>query len=119
LARRGEVEQSIGKSISRVDGILKVTGKAIYTADQPVPGLAHAVLVVSSIARGSIVALDTSDAERVPGVLAVLTHKSGMKLAIDPTKVDPSQPADRALQLLQDERVFREPARRGRGRRDV
>jgi xanthine dehydrogenase YagR molybdenum-binding subunit len=100
------VEQSIGKSISRVDVILKVTGKAIYTADQPVPGLVHAVLVVSSIARGRIVALDTSDAERVPGVLAVLTHKSGMKLAIDPTKVDPSQPADRALQLLQDERVF-------------
>ena len=59
------MEQSIGKSISRVDGILKVTGKAIYTADQPVPGLAHAVLVVSSIAKGRIVALDTSDAERV------------------------------------------------------
>jgi xanthine dehydrogenase YagR molybdenum-binding subunit len=106
LARRSEVEQSIGKPIARVDGIMKVTGKAIYTADQPVPGLVHAVLVVSSIAKGRIVALDTSDAERVPGVLAILTHKSGIKLAIDPTKVDSSQPADNALQLLQDERVF-------------
>ncbi len=41
-----------------------------------------------------------------PESLAILTHKSGMKLAKDPTTVDPSQPADRALQLLQDERVF-------------
>ncbi len=100
------MEQSVGKSISRVDGILKVTGNAIYTADQPIAGLAHAVLAVSSIARGNIVSIDTRDAERVAGVFAVLTHKSGMKLAIDPTKVGSSQPADRALQLLQDERVF-------------
>jgi xanthine dehydrogenase YagR molybdenum-binding subunit len=100
------VEQSIGKPISRVDGILKVTGNAIYTADQPVPGLTHAVLVVSSIAKGRIVSIETSDAERVAGVIAILTHKSGMKLAKDPTKVDSSQPADRALQLLQDDRIF-------------
>lgn len=100
------MEQSIGKSISRVDGTLKVTGRAIYTADQPVPGLAHAVLVVSSIARGKIASIETRDAERVAGVLAVLTHKSGLKLAKDPMTVNSSQPADRALQLLQDDRVF-------------
>ena len=36
----------------------------------------------------------------------MLTHKSGLKLAKDPTQVDPASPADRALQLLQDDRVY-------------
>ena len=100
------MEQSIGKSISRVDGVLKVTGRALYTADQPVPGLAHAVFVGSAIAKGRILSIETSDAERVPGALAILTHKSGMKLAKDPMAVDSSQLADRALQVLQDDRIF-------------
>src|SRR3954471_23266306 len=97
---------SIGEPIDRVDGRLKVTGAATYTADQQVPGLAFGVLVTSSIATGRIVSIDTGAAERVPGTLAVLTHKSGLKLAKDPTAVDPSSPADRALQLLQDDRIF-------------
>ena len=42
----------------------------------------------------------------MPGTLAVLTHKSNLKLAKDPAQVDPSSPADRALQVLQDDRIF-------------
>ena len=84
----------------------KWTGRATYTADQQIPGLVHAVLVTSTIAKGRIASLDTTAAERVPGTLAVLSHKSRLRLAKDPTQVDPSSPADRALQVLQDDRVF-------------
>jgi xanthine dehydrogenase YagR molybdenum-binding subunit len=97
---------SVGEPMDRVDGRLKVTGQATYTADQKIPGLAYAVLVTSGIAKGRIASIDTSAAERVPGTLAVLTHKNKLKLAKDPTQVDPSSPADRALQLLQDDRVL-------------
>ena len=96
---------AIGQPLNRVDGRLKVTGKAPYTADHNVPHLVHAVLLTSAIAKGRIASINTAKAKRVPGVLAVLTHQSGLKLAKDPTKVDPSSPADRALQLLQDDRI--------------
>jgi xanthine dehydrogenase YagR molybdenum-binding subunit len=97
---------SVGQPIDRVDGSLKVTGHALYTADQQVPNLAHAVMLTSSIAKGRIASMDTSAAERAPGVIAVLTHRSGLKLAKDPSQVSPGSPADRALQLLQDDRVL-------------
>jgi xanthine dehydrogenase YagR molybdenum-binding subunit len=96
---------AVGQPLDRVDGALKVTGKATYTADQPVANLAHGVLVTSTIARGRIVSIETSAARRTPGVIAILTHRTGIKLAKDPWKVTPGAPADRALQLLQDDRV--------------
>ncbi len=97
---------AIGQPMTRVDGRLKVTGKALYTADHNIPNVTHAVLATSSIAKGRITSIDTHAAERVPGVLAVLTHKNKLKLAKDPSTVSPSSPADRALQLLQDDRIL-------------
>ena len=84
---------------------LKVTGKATYTADQNIPNLAYGVLVTSAIAKGRIASIDTRAAARQPGVLAILTHKDKLKLAKDPTEVAAGSPADRALQLLQDDRI--------------
>jgi xanthine dehydrogenase YagR molybdenum-binding subunit len=97
---------SVGQPLTRADGRLKVTGRATYTADQQIPGLVHAVLLTSTIAKGRITSIDTNRAERVPGVLAVLTHKSGLKLAKDPSEISPDSPADRVLQLLQDDRIL-------------
>jgi xanthine dehydrogenase YagR molybdenum-binding subunit len=97
---------AIGQPLERVDGKLKVTGAATYSADHNIPNLAHAVLVTSGIAKGRIASIDTQAAARVPGVLAVLTHKDRLKLAKNPSEVSPSAPADRALQLLQDDRIF-------------
>jgi xanthine dehydrogenase YagR molybdenum-binding subunit len=67
---------AIGQPISRIDGRLKVTGGARYTADIPLETAAHAVIVYSTIANGRIVSIDTKVAESSPGVLAVLTHKN-------------------------------------------
>lgn len=72
--------QAVGKSMNRVDGRLKVTGGARYAAEFPTENLAHAVVVESTIARGRITKIDTSAAEKSPGVLAVITHLNAPKL---------------------------------------
>lgn len=77
---RTNIQQKTGKDISRVDGKLKVTGEACYSAEFPLEGIAHGYLIQSTIARGRIKAIDTSKAEQLPGVLAILTHKNAPKL---------------------------------------
>ncbi len=65
-----------GQSLARVEGWLKVTGQARYTAELPVPGLTHGVLLQSTIARGRVVAMDTAAAEKAPGVLGILRREN-------------------------------------------
>jgi xanthine dehydrogenase YagR molybdenum-binding subunit len=60
----------------RVDAHDKVRGATRYAADDARPGLLHAALVPSRIARGSITRIDTSAAERVRGVRSVFTHEN-------------------------------------------
>ncbi|KAA5540360.1 xanthine dehydrogenase family protein molybdopterin-binding subunit [Adhaeribacter rhizoryzae] len=67
-------QDNINDSLDRVDGRLKVTGKATYAAEYQLPNIAHAVLVTSTIAKGLITALDSKQAERAPGILAVISH---------------------------------------------
>jgi xanthine dehydrogenase YagR molybdenum-binding subunit len=64
----------IGADVPRIDGPLKTTGVALYAVDHDFPGLVHAVAVQSTIGKGRIRSLDTSAAEKKPGVLAVLHH---------------------------------------------
>lgn len=70
----------IGASINRVDGVAKVTGQAAYAADNSQPGMAHGYLVLSTIGRGSVLAMDTTAAERAGGVLAVYSPFNPLKL---------------------------------------
>ena len=74
----------IGDPVDRVDGTLKVTGAAPYPSDFTFPGLAHAVLVQSTIAAGTITGIDAAQAEAAPGVLAVITHENAPGLAEAP-----------------------------------
>jgi xanthine dehydrogenase YagR molybdenum-binding subunit len=75
----------VGQPLSRVDGRAKVTGQAKYSAEyNQLPGLAHAVFKTSDVAKGRITGYDTSAAQRVPGVLAILTHQNLPKLAQTP-----------------------------------
>jgi xanthine dehydrogenase YagR molybdenum-binding subunit len=66
--------------IDRVDGVQKVTGGAKYSAEYDFPGLVYGVLAESTIAKGTITAMDTKAAENAPGVLAVITHLNCPKL---------------------------------------
>jgi len=70
----------IGKPIDRIDGRLKVTGAAKYAAEFPVPDVVHAVLVQSTITAGSITGFELSEAEGMPGVLAIITADNAGKL---------------------------------------
>ena len=64
---------SVGQSETRVDALDKVTGKAIYADDFKPQGLLYAGVVRSSISSGRIISVDTSDAEEMEGVEAVVT----------------------------------------------
>jgi xanthine dehydrogenase YagR molybdenum-binding subunit len=81
----------VGTARDRVDGRLKVMGAATYPIDVGLPGLAHAVLVQSTIASGRIRHIAVDAAQRAPGVLAVITHVNAPKLA--PGVVTSSGPA--------------------------
>lgn len=89
-ASRGQI---IGEPVDRVDGPPKVTGAALYPSDFSFPSLAHAVLVQSTIAAGTIRSIDTAKAEAAPGALAVLTHANVPALVEAPvTLVDGPPP---------------------------
>ena len=67
----------IGKPISRVDGPVKVTGRATYAYEywQDETPL-YGVIVTATIGRGRIQEIDVSHAQRSPGVRAVVTHQN-------------------------------------------
>ena len=91
----------VGRPMDRVDGRLKVTGAARYAAEFDVPGMAHAVLVQSTIARGRVTDLDASEAERAPGVLAVITFENMPQMPLPSVP-----PAGTAVPLLSGEIVY-------------
>src|SRR6185437_10833142 len=62
----------IGANQPRIDGPLKTTGRATYAADYNFPHLAYAVGVGSTVGAGTITSVDTSAAEKMPGVLLVM-----------------------------------------------
>jgi xanthine dehydrogenase YagR molybdenum-binding subunit len=95
----------IGQPVSRVDGRRKVTGTASYAAEFDLPGLAHGVIVRSTVANGSIAAVETTAAERAPGVMAVLTHRNTPRLAYRPHKAGVDPDVGERLHVLQDDRV--------------
>ncbi|MGE3176395.1 MAG: xanthine dehydrogenase family protein molybdopterin-binding subunit, partial [Vicinamibacterales bacterium] len=63
----------IGTRPIRHDGLDKVTGRATYGADFTLPGMLHGCLLRSPHAHARIVSIDTSAAEKMPGVRAVVT----------------------------------------------
>jgi xanthine dehydrogenase YagR molybdenum-binding subunit len=73
-------QKAIGSPLSRVDGILKITGKATYATDYQFNNIAYAVIFKSTISSGTITNMDTSAAEQAPGVLAVINYKNIPKL---------------------------------------
>jgi xanthine dehydrogenase YagR molybdenum-binding subunit len=68
-----DITQSfIGRPQSRIDGPLKVCGRATYTSDVDLPGMLHAVPVGATIASGRITSLEFAAAQAMPGVKLIL-----------------------------------------------
>ncbi|MCE7066604.1 xanthine dehydrogenase family protein molybdopterin-binding subunit [Dyadobacter sp. CY326] len=84
---------NLNPSLDRVDGRAKVTGSATYSAEYDFENLAYAVLITSTIAKGSITNIDAKRAENARGVLAVISHLNSPGVpGYGPAK----QPAERA-----------------------
>src|ERR1700726_4255139 len=94
---------SIGQPLTRRDGVLKVKGEARCAADNHPPGMLHAVMAVSSIARGRVTFLDVQAAKRHPGVVDVMTPTHKPPLAEDPDAK--TNPFMFRLDLLQNDQV--------------
>ena len=78
-AKRGEAtpqlvsDGAVGSSLAKVDGQQMTLGDRAYVDDLERPGLLHGAVVLSPHARARVVGIDTSEAESLPGVVAVAT----------------------------------------------
>jgi xanthine dehydrogenase YagR molybdenum-binding subunit len=101
----------LGKRITRLDGPIKVTGKAKYAYDINLPGLLYGRLIASPHAAATIKSIDVSAAEKMPGVKAVIiTAKVGEAMrfqgqeigALCATSSDIAEDAIRAVKITYD-----------------
>lgn len=95
----------IGAPVSRIDGLLKVTGKATYAAEYAITNVAYGFPVQSTIAAGEIISIDASEAEKASGVLKVITHENALKTLPRPA-VTPQNRGTRSTPVLQDKKIF-------------
>jgi CO/xanthine dehydrogenase Mo-binding subunit len=72
----------VGHAEPRSDGDEKVTGKAIYTVDVKLPGMAHGKILRSPYAHARLTRVDASKAEKLPGVFAVVTRADQRRLGM-------------------------------------
>ncbi len=74
----------VGKRVPRIDSVAKVTGSAKYTDDMMLPGMLYGKILRSTHPHARILRIDTSKAERLPGVRSIVTGKdtAGVKIGI-------------------------------------
>jgi xanthine dehydrogenase YagR molybdenum-binding subunit len=94
------VSALVGAPVERLDGRLKVTGAAKYSAEIALPNLAYGVIVLSSVANGSIAAIDDAAVRRMPGVIEVMTPSNAPR--VQTSGKDVGYPV---LRVLQDDLV--------------
>ena len=74
----------IGRSVPRLEGREKVTGRAEYTHLMRLPGMLHGKIFRSTVAHGRIKSIDVSAAKNIPGVFRVITSDDVRKVIPDP-----------------------------------
>jgi CO/xanthine dehydrogenase Mo-binding subunit len=70
----------IGTKTTRIDAKSKATGKAKYVEDVMLPGMLHGKILRSPYCHARIINIDTSEAEKLPGVKAIITGKDVPKV---------------------------------------
>jgi CO/xanthine dehydrogenase Mo-binding subunit len=78
--RKLQTYNVIGRPEARLDGKEKVTGSALYTVDLELPGMAHGKILRSPYAHARLVRVDGTQAEKLPGVYAVITGNDQRRL---------------------------------------
>ena len=66
----------VGKRTPRIDGYERVSGTAIYTSDVILPDMLYAAVLRCPHAHATVKKVDTSRAEKMPGVAAIITDTS-------------------------------------------
>jgi xanthine dehydrogenase YagR molybdenum-binding subunit len=101
-----EKHGAVGRPVSRLDGVLKVEGRARFCAEVPMEGLAYAAVVFSTIAKGRIAAIDTAAAEALPGVVLVMTYRNAPRMAAPPLmNSQPKAAGTSNLPVMQDDEI--------------
>jgi xanthine dehydrogenase YagR molybdenum-binding subunit len=96
----------VGAPVSRIDGPLKVQGKATFAAEFPMAGLTYAAVAFSAVAKGRVAMLDTAAAEAAPGVVLVMTHKNAPRMRPMPLFMTAEKAAGGDnLPIMQDDRI--------------
>ena len=75
------IAHHVGAARNRVDGPLKVTGRATYAAEFDAPDLAYGVVVSGAVAKGRIHRIDDAAARAAPGVIKIFTHENRPRTA--------------------------------------
>ncbi|MDX9787793.1 MAG: xanthine dehydrogenase family protein molybdopterin-binding subunit [Desulfobacterales bacterium] len=82
VVKNHEKYSVVGKRVPKQDGPQKATGRAQFTDDMVLPGMLHGKIIRSSVPRGKIRRIDTSRAERLMGVKAVITPKDAVGISM-------------------------------------
>ncbi|MCS0605390.1 xanthine dehydrogenase family protein molybdopterin-binding subunit [Streptomyces sp. LP11] len=96
--------RSVGTAHTRIEGRDKVTGAARYAGEVPFADLAHGWLVLSTVARGRIRAIESEAVLAMPGVLAVLDHRTAPRVNTDYSGLMGMRP-DPTIAVFQHDRV--------------
>ena len=80
--KRAQQYNVVGHAEPRSDGAEKVTGKAIYTVDVKLPGMAHGKILRSPFPHARVTRVDAGKAENLPGVFAVITREDQRRLGM-------------------------------------
>lgn len=97
----------VGKPVSRVDGPLKVQGKARFAAEFALNDMTYAAVVFSTIPKGRITSLDTTKSEIAPGVVMVMTYVNAPRMKPMPVFMSAAKAAGgNDLPIMQDARIY-------------
>jgi len=95
----------IGQPLPRVDGRLKVTGRATYAAEFARPKLTYGALIQSTIANGRIVKIELSAAKSAPGVIGILTRENAPHFRPYPDDLSRADAPGESRVPLQDDEI--------------
>ena len=96
----------VGAPVTRIDGPLKVRGAAPFATEFQVPGMLYAAVAFSTIAKGRIASLETTAAEKAPGVKLVMSYKNAPKLKATPLfNTQPKAAGPNDLPIMQDDSI--------------
>jgi xanthine dehydrogenase YagR molybdenum-binding subunit len=97
---------TVGATVSRKDGYLKVTGQARYAADHALARVAHAVAIESTVARGRVAGIDSSLAEQAPGFIGILHRGNAPQLHRPANDFMSASKAGEIRVVFEDDRVY-------------